>query len=205
MAKNWIGPGLVLVGLGCTGPDAPTDPTGTTTDCETIAERTCGVMATGDTGCPEGFACSGPSVFVCYRGSCDLPECLPPTTQIATPAGPIPIRDLHRGDFVWSLAADGQTVPMPIIRLGSVAVPADHQVVSLDLADGRRITASPGHPDGLGRALGDLAEGSELDGSTVLTTDRHRYTGARTWDLLPAGPTGTYWADGVLLGSTLSP
>ena len=25
-----------------------------------------------------------------------------------------------------------------------------------------------------------------------------------TWDLLPRSTTGTYWADGVLLGSTLS-
>jgi hypothetical protein len=30
-----------------------------------------------------------------------------------------------------------------------------------------------------------------------------RLTDGGTYDLLPSGPTGTYWADGVLLGSTL--
>ena len=30
------------------------------------------------------------------------------------------------------------------------------------------------------------------------------YAGGFTFDLLPSGPTGTYFANGVLLGSTLS-
>jgi hypothetical protein len=30
------------------------------------------------------------------------------------------------------------------------------------------------------------------------------YAGAATWDLLPAGTTHVYWADGVPLGSTLA-
>jgi hypothetical protein len=30
------------------------------------------------------------------------------------------------------------------------------------------------------------------------------YDGTRTYDLLPAGATGTYWANGVLLSSTLA-
>jgi hypothetical protein len=29
------------------------------------------------------------------------------------------------------------------------------------------------------------------------------YAGGRTWDLLPAGATGSYWANGILLASTL--
>jgi hypothetical protein len=32
---------------------------------------------------------------------------------------------------------------------------------------------------------------------------RKLYERAETWDRLPDSPTGTYWADGVLLGSTL--
>jgi len=30
-----------------------------------------------------------------------------------------------------------------------------------------------------------------------------RYAGEKTYDLLPAGDTGVYWANGILLGSTL--
>jgi hypothetical protein len=31
------------------------------------------------------------------------------------------------------------------------------------------------------------------------------YEGSATYDLLPSGDTGLYWADGILLGSTLNP
>jgi hypothetical protein len=31
------------------------------------------------------------------------------------------------------------------------------------------------------------------------------YTNGSTYDLLPSGPTGTYFADGILLRSTLAP
>src|SRR6266851_3459609 len=43
-----------------------------------------------------------------------------------------------------------------------------------------------------------------LDGSTVTLWELVPYAGARTYDLLPAGPTGTYWANGILLSSTLA-
>jgi hypothetical protein len=36
----------------------------------------------------------------------------------------------------------------------------------------------------------------------VAATSLRLHDGA-TYDLLPSGPTGAYWADGVLLGSTL--
>ena len=38
--------------------------------------------------------------------------------------------------------------------------------------------------------------------SRVVSADLVPYAGT-TYDLLPSGPTGTYVADGVLLGSTL--
>jgi hypothetical protein len=43
-----------------------------------------------------------------------------------------------------------------------------------------------------------------FDGSTVVSARRIAYRGGFTYDLLPSGPTGTYFANGVLLGSTLS-
>jgi hypothetical protein len=33
--------------------------------------------------------------------------------------------------------------------------------------------------------------------------DRVSYDGDATYDILPAGPTGFYWADGILMTSTL--
>jgi hypothetical protein len=76
-------------------------------------------------------------------------------------------------------------------------------MVSLRLADGRTLLASPGHRTADGRQLGDLAVGQALDGSTISHWELVPYAGDRTYDLLPSGPTGTYWADGILLSSTL--
>jgi hypothetical protein len=71
------------------------------------------------------------------------------------------------------------------------------------LADGRELFASPGHPLADGRALGAVTTGDQVDGATVVSATRVPYGYGRTFDLLPAGPTGTYWADGIALGSTL--
>jgi hypothetical protein len=88
--------------------------------------------------------------------------------------------------------------------VGSTVVPSTHLMVHLRLADGRDLLASPGHRTADGRALGSLAAGDALDGSNITVWELVPYNGTRTYDLLPAGPTGTYWADGILLSSTLS-
>jgi hypothetical protein len=76
-------------------------------------------------------------------------------------------------------------------------------VVRVTLADGRAVVASPGHPTADGRRVGELNPGDLLDGSRILAIDLLPYAGD-TWDLLPLSSTGEYWANGVLLGSTLA-
>jgi hypothetical protein len=76
-------------------------------------------------------------------------------------------------------------------------------VVHLVLADGRSLRASPSHPLADGRPLGALAPGDSVDGSTVVSAAREPYNGGETYDLLPSGPTGAYWADNILVGTTL--
>jgi hypothetical protein len=76
-------------------------------------------------------------------------------------------------------------------------------MVHLVLADGRELLVSPGHPTADGRAAGSLRAGDALDGSTVIGVDRVPYTG-RTYDVLPMGATGRYWANGILMSSTLA-
>jgi hypothetical protein len=42
-----------------------------------------------------------------------------------------------------------------------------------------------------------------VDGAVVVRADRVPYGSGTTFDLLPSGPTGRYWAEGIPLASTL--
>jgi hypothetical protein len=131
------------------------------------------------------------------------PICLAADTLIATPAGSVRAIDVRAGMVVWTASAGGSRVAAPVLEVGSTPVPAGHVMVRLRLADGRELLASPGHRTGDGRPLGSLAVGDRVDGSRVTLWELVSYSGDRTYDLLPAGPTGTYWANGILLSSTL--
>jgi hypothetical protein len=138
-------------------------------------------------------------------GPPNCPICLAASTLIATPSGPVRVIDIRPGMLVWTTTLEGKRVAAPVVDIGSTQVPAGHRMVHLTLADGRDLLASPGHKTGDGRALGSLAVGESLDGSTIKAWELVPYAGERTYDLLPAGPTGAYWANGVVLSSTLAP
>ena len=77
-------------------------------------------------------------------------------------------------------------------------------MIDLVLDDGRTLTASPRHPLADGRALEELATGDIVDGASVVSANRVAYEETHTYDILPDGSTGLYWADEILIGSTLS-
>lgn len=131
------------------------------------------------------------------------PICLARGTRIATPDGEVVIEDLRVGMRVWSLDGDWRRIAATVELVGRTPVPATHEVVRLVLDDGRIVRASPGHPLADGRLLAAIRPGDGVDGSTVATVSREPYAGGATLDLLPSGPTGVYWADGIALGSTL--
>jgi len=132
------------------------------------------------------------------------PICLAAGTRIDTPQGPVPVEDLLVGSPVWTMNASGERVPATILKTVRVVVPARHQMVHLVLSDGRELWASPGHPTADRRMLGDLKVGDFLDGARLTILERLTYEGFATYDLLASGDTGFYWADGILMGSTLS-
>jgi hypothetical protein len=131
------------------------------------------------------------------------PVCLARNTRIAVPGGFVRVQDVRVGMAVWSTDLEGQRVHSVVLRVGRTPVPPMHEVVRLVLADGRTVLVSPGHPTPGGSAIGELRAGRTFDGSTVVSVRRIPYSGGFTFDLLPSGPTGTYFANGVLLGSTL--
>lgn len=138
-------------------------------------------------------------------GPPNCPICLALGTRIATPSGDVAAQDLRVGDVVWTIDAMGARVAAPLVAVGSTPVPATHEVVRLALQDGRLAFVSPGHPTADGRRVGGLAAGDTLDGARIASIERVLYAGGATYDILPAGATGAYWANGVLLGSTIRP
>jgi hypothetical protein len=136
-------------------------------------------------------------------GAPNCPICLAAATRISTPSGDVRVTDVKAGMLVWTASADGERIAAPVLEVGSIQVPAGHLMVHLVLADGRELLASPGHRTGDGRQLGLLTRGDSLDGSIISRWELIPYAGDRTYDLLPAGATGTYWANGIQLSSTL--
>ena len=154
----------------------------------------------------EGRVLANGSVSVLTRqqsGPPQCPICLALGTRIATPSGEVAVQDLRVGDIVWTTDATGARTAAPLVEIGSTPVPSTHRVVRLVLADGRVVFVSPGHPTADGRRVGDLTVGDSLDGARIASAERVAYGGGATYDILPAGLTGAYWANGVLLGSTL--
>jgi hypothetical protein len=132
------------------------------------------------------------------------PICLAGGTLIDTLAGPVPVEDIREGMIVWSPRRDGAMEAAPVLRTGKTRVPPGHQLVRIRLSDGRELSASPGHPTLDGRKLGSLMAGGRLDGATVTGADLVPNAGEFTYDILPAGETGGYRANGILLASTLA-
>ena len=137
-------------------------------------------------------------------GRPNCPICLAAGTMIATPNGAIRVTDVKPGTLVWTESAGGARIAAPVVATGSMAVPPGHLMVHLTLADGRELLVSPGHPTADGRRAGELQAGDPLDGSVVARWELVPYAADRTYDILPAGGTGDYWANGILMGSTLA-
>lgn len=132
------------------------------------------------------------------------PICLAAGILIDTPRGAVAVENLRVGDPVWTLSEAGERVSATILRTSRVPVPASHQVVHVILSDGRELWASPNHPTADGRVLADLEVNDILDKARVVSLERLPYSETATYDILPSGNTGFYWANGILIGSTLT-
>jgi hypothetical protein len=71
--------------------------------------------------------------------------------------------------------------------------------------DGRILEISGPHPTADGRLFSELRPGSTLDGHAIQSVELIPYAYEATYDILPASDTGTYFAAGMQIGSTLGP
>lgn len=131
------------------------------------------------------------------------PICLSGDTRIQTLEGEMAVRDLKAGILVWTVDALGNRVAAPVVEIIRRPVPTEHEMVRLELDDGRELVASAAHPLPDGRVLGGLHVGDRVDSAQVIATTKVDWNEAVTYDLLPAGETGWYWANGILVGSTM--
>jgi len=131
------------------------------------------------------------------------PICLAGNTFIDTPNGTVAVKDLKQGMAVWTVNASGEREIGTILKTAKTPVPAAHHLVHLVLSDGRELFVSPGHPTADGRLIGDLAEGDVLNGAAVLKAELVPYKNDYTYDILPSGETGTYFANNIPISSTL--
>ncbi len=139
----------------------------------------------------------------CYTGE-SLSRCLPVTAKISTPNGNVAIQDLKEGDPVYSTDKEGNKVIVPIQMKTEIRLDVMHEFVEITLADGRKLKASASHPDANGKALNELNQGDVLDGSAIVAKESIIVSDAITMDILPESLTKAYWADGVLVNSTIT-
>ncbi len=161
--------------------------------------------------CSGGYECIDPSPIVregysnlrCWKKGAPRPICLSGDTHIGTPRGDVAVKDAKEGMSVWTVDERGQKIESVIILTGKTSAPVGHKVVHIQLSDGRNLYVSPGHKVADARKAGDLRGGDILQGATVLSASLIPYMEEYTYDILPQGGTGMYFADGILLQSTL--
>ena len=135
-------------------------------------------------------------------GGC--PICLEAGTRIATPHGDVAIALIEPGDLVWTTGPTGDRIAARVERVVRRPTPGPHLMLELVLADGRRLVAAGAHPGADGTYLRQLRAGQLYDGATIVSAAWIVSTAPATFDILPAGTTGAYWANDILVGSTLT-
>lgn len=199
-----------------TTPDPSTGSTGSTGDSAGSSGGSSGGSTGGVDLCPDGTcilfdngpceAPTGPQGNGCCKCGPDdkcsaFCRCAAPDTPIATPTGDRAIASLRPGDLVYS-EHRGQIVAVPVLQISKLPAPR-HQVMRTELASGVVLSISPGHPTADGRSFADLEVGDLLGGVAVRDARIVPYAHAFTHDILPDSDTGTYYAGGAQIGSTL--
>lgn len=148
--------------------------------------------------CPSGTECSGLPVYGCYPPGCPVPICLSPDTKISMKGMKKRVADINEGDIVLS----NDEEPVKVIKTSMVEV-KNHKILKVTFNDATVLEISPGHPTSEGRLFKDLKVGDFVDKKMIVIIKEIPYKYKYTYDILPDSKTGNYYANGVLIGSTL--
>jgi hypothetical protein len=105
------------------------------------------------------------------------------------------------GDLVYSVQGEA-VVAVPVAET-SRSPARNHRVSQVLLASGVVLRISPRHPTADGHAFAELRRGDRLGEVEITTVTTVRYDEPYTYDILPASDSGSYFAGGALIGSTL--
>jgi hypothetical protein len=130
-----------------------------------------------------------------------LAACCHPDTLIAAEFGERRIEELRPGERVWTL--DRGEKKLVEILLTSQRAVKDHRMTILTTEDGCKLTVSGTHPDSGGAPVASLHVGEVIGGKRIASITSEPYELRTTYDILPDSSTGAYWANGILIGSTL--
>jgi len=131
------------------------------------------------------------------------PVCLSGDSEISTPSGKVNVKNIRDDMVVWSTDSNGTIIKSHVIKIDKTFVGYMHRVIDLKLVDGRELFVSSNHPTYNGKIIGNLKVGETYDGSKVKSIKLVPYKYQFTYDILPDSQTGDYFANGILVGSTL--
>jgi len=132
------------------------------------------------------------------QASCEVPNCCSADTRVRTSSVDKRIQDIKRGDLVIS---DGNK-SAKIIKINKIET-KKHKILFIRLNDGTVLEISPEHLTSNGKKFKDLKLGDVIDGRLVVEIKLKNYNYKYTYDILPDSQSGNYFANGVLIGSTL--
>jgi len=162
--------------------------------------------------CPSGVCDDGTKYkkYSCIENKCrelffehDLcglneTNCCSAKTRIRTAGIEKEILQIMIGDLV--LTDNKKTVRVSKVKKEKSK---KQKILKVKLNDATILEISPEHPTADGRKFKDLKPSDKLDGRLVVESQIVPYFYKYTYDILPDSKTGNYYANGVLVGSTL--
>lgn len=144
-----------------------------------------------------------PTTYQCDKKNGGCPICLSGKTTIATPDGAVNVKHITKGTRVWTLDRQRNRVAVQVVAISKRKVGKTHKILHIIFKDRRGVFVSAGHPLATGKNVEELRAGAIYDGSVVASITYEDYDEDYTYDFLPAGDTGYYFANDILMGSTI--